>query len=168
MRSVQIVGVAPTVALTPAVVDERWCFNVPRVYRVRGLKDAGSWTRWFNLHSARHQQRTYPQVVQWYTQQGKPVILQGEFPAAAIIEGFGTRYFTCSAAWLIALALMEGFERIELWGIGGDHDYAQQQPCLAYWVQRARDAGVEVTTVVDFGEPGNSTYHGPLYGLETT
>ena len=169
---VQIVGVAPSANLLPpdAQGAQRWCFNVPHMYRVRCPQLGETWTAWFNLHSAKWILQRYPHVYAWYRRQTKPVILQETFPGQELIAVLGSRYFTCSVAWLIALALSGADNtRIELWGFGGDHKYAEQRPCIAYWIQRARALGIEVVTSVDFGEPGDgANYTGLLYGYETT
>ena len=109
---------------------------------------------------------------------------------AFAINGRPMRYFTSSVAWLMAFAMLtREFERIELWGfylsqtrapIGddselrlGDSLHGRQRPGVAYWVQRARDAGIDVwyqPEVDTFGPfvPGDAErYQGPLYGYET-
>lgn len=85
------------------------------------------------------------------------------------------RYFTCSIAWLIALAVMEGFERIELWGVEISKRkplYAWERPCAFYWIQEAILRGIEVIWLPildwDFSEAGDpNTFEGPLYGFGT-
>jgi hypothetical protein len=87
---------------------------------------------------------------------------------------FGHRYFTFSAAWLIAFAIYEGFKRIELWGFMLSQRkplYARERPCFFYWVEEARRRGIEVVypAEVGEGEAGDPfEYTGPLYGYETT
>lgn len=166
---VQIVGVAPeAIQVSTSTDGERWGFNTPRVYRARCPQMAATWTRWFNLHSKRHREKTYPDACRWYERQERQVVLQEDFPHLQIMKAVESRYFTCTAAWLTAYAMVEGFTHIELWGIGPDHAYAEQRPCLAYWVKWARDMGVDVFTQFDFGEPGSGEYDGLLYGYETT
>mgnify|MGYP001564065775 FL=1 len=73
------------------------------------------------------------------------------------------------------------FERIELWGFElrdtkPNSVFAYERPCVAYWIQVARDAGVNVwyQSVLEqlyaTGKmiPGNpDSYLGPLYGYST-
>ena len=108
------------------------------------------------------------------------------FPRTVIQAAFATakgpnRYFTCSVCWMIALAILEGFERIELWGFElrdtkPGSVFAFERPCFAYWVQQARERGVDVfyqeaiTRLYEHGKmvPGDpDAYTGLLYGYAT-
>ncbi len=180
---------APNLALTPALTEgvERWCANAPRSYRIKWAPALDTWTRWFNMHTKRHILLTYPKGYEWYTQQSKPIYLQEKqadipssiaFPRAEIQDYFGDsgHYFAGSISWFVAFAIMEGFERIELYGfeLKRDRQYDFERPCLSYWVNEARERGIEIFVPpdldgvpVDFGPPGDpSTYSGPLYGYE--
>lgn len=179
MRTVQIIGVAPSaISLPPdSAGAARWCFNNPRMYRVRCPQALSTWTRWFNMHSLLHMLRTYPEGYDWYKCQTKPVWLQQAqddvpmsvaFPRAQIQSEFSTSYFTSSASWLVACAIWEGFEQIEFWGVTPDREYAVQRPCLSFWSLKAKSMGIEVIGP-DFGEPADpNNYLGPVYGYETS
>lgn len=58
----------------------------------------------------------------------------------------GRAYFTSTAAFMVALAIHEGFEEIALFGIdctiGGE--YAYQKPCLEWWLGQAEGRGIRV------------------------
>lgn len=138
----------------------------------------------------------YPSWYLWYGKQAEPIYLQDvqpdipnsiKFPKDEIQAYFGGpemgspgRYFTCTVCWLIAYAIMLGYERIELWGFmlkdkpARTHEcYKFERPCFFYWVKQARDRGIEVIYQEPIErlpfEPGDpSTYTGPLYGYETT
>jgi hypothetical protein len=195
MKTVRILGMAPNMANMPPVPPgvEAWPSNYHKGYLVRNSRiiHEGEWTRWFNLHSRRHMTSKYPAGYKWYTTHEKPIILQEvqsdipasqQFPREALqqfysLDGTPFRYFTCSVCWLIALAIFEGFERIELWGFevkATKPKYAFERPCIAYWVNEARKRGIEVWlppelkpfTPDESGDP--LTYTGPLYGYETT
>jgi hypothetical protein len=162
MKTVQFLGYAPNVRNAPAIPGaERWCFNSYRTYHLRFPEARETYTRWFDLHSKEHILKTRYQSYDWYKEQTKPIYLQEQqedipsslaFPAEALMKHFGTpeapeTFFTCSAAWMIALAIYEGFERIDVWGIAAasnDTEYNYERPCIAYWVGRARQAGIEV------------------------
>jgi hypothetical protein len=187
MKTVQILGTAPNLHHTLPLEDkERWGCNSPGIY-TRRWRDGDllhSWTRWFNMHSRRHMLSTYRDWYLWYGDQVAPkrIVLQEvqpdipvseAFPKDAIMQHFGTRYFTNSASWFIALAIYEGFERIELSGFmlrrDTQHDF--ERPCFFYWVEEARKRGIEVVLPADLevSPPGNpDDYTGPLYGYETT
>jgi hypothetical protein len=131
-----------------------------------------------------------------YLQEADPTIpMSRTFPRDEIqrafaIDGRLMTYFTSSLAWCMAYAMLtREFDRIELCGfyltqtrapIGddtelrpGDSLHGRQRPCAAYWVQRARDIGIEVVyphEVDLYGPfvPGDAArYQGPLYGYET-
>jgi hypothetical protein len=195
MATVRILGLAPNIQDMPPFQPgvEVWACNNPYTYRklLPSLIKEDHWTRWFNLHSRMHMQETYPAGYFWYTQQSKPIYTQRHqpdipgcitFPGKAIQEAFPlpdgtpTRYFTCSVCWLIAFAILEGFTHIELWGFelrdkrAGRHAF--ERPCFFYWVQQARDRGIDVMFPPEVAalpfEPGDpTTYTGPLYGYET-
>jgi hypothetical protein len=203
MRTVQILGAAPNIERCPKALapdTERWCLNNHKIYENHLFPAAlPTFTRWFNLHSRKQIEKLYPRSLTWYREQGKPVYLQERaediptsrtFPRDEIMSVLATRYFTSSVAWLMAFAMLtKEFDRIELWGfylsqtrapIGddselrpGDSLHGRQRPCVAYWVKRARDAGIDVwyqPEVDTFGPfvPGDAAnYQGPLYGYET-
>lgn len=151
------------------------------------------WTRWFNFHSKQHMLGTYPSAYSYYQTkaEGRPIYLlktqpdvatSVAFPREKVQAAFATakgpnRYFTCTVCWLIAFAILEGFERIELWGFElrdtkPGSTFRWERPCFFYWVKQARDRGVEVVYQeavqrLPF-EPGDpDTYDGLLYGYET-
>ena len=190
-KTVRIYGLANGVEKAP-VADgiEVWCINSPRSMRIQRFAALREWTRWFNLHTLHHirlrDARGYAYLQRKdgrrpvYLQEVDPTIPGSiPFPVEAVLAFAGHRFFTCTGVWLIALAMIEGFTRIEIYGYRleptGEHAY--QRPGFLYWVQRARAAGIEV--VIPKGcighpkgdgtetAPGNPlTYTGPLYGYE--
>ncbi len=203
MRTVQILGAAPNIERCSKALPadtERWCVNNPKIYENHLFPAALlTYTRWFNLHPRKQTEKLYPRCFDWHRREGKPVYFQEvderipsslKFPAKELQRDFATRYFTSSVAWLMAYAAMlQEFERVELWGfylsqtrapIGddselrpGDSLHGRQRPCVAYWVKRLRDIGIDVwyqPEVDTFGPfvPGDADrYQGPLYGYET-
>ena len=200
MKTVRILGSAQNARELqddePGV--ELWCSNGPTSsVALRCKKALGYWDRWFNLHSKAHMVRTYPASYSYYqtAAKGRPIYLLKvqpdiptsiAFPRKAIQEAFATakgpnRYFTCTVCWLVAFAILEGFERIELWGFElrdtkPGSAFAWERPCVAYWIQQARDRGVEVsyqgaiTRLYEAGKmiPGDpDDYAGCLYGFSS-
>jgi hypothetical protein len=200
MKTVRIYGTARNVRDAPAEVPagtEVWLSNSPTTVKVRCPRSITQWTRWFNLHSRKHMEGVYPAGFHYYKTQaaGRPIYLlkaqpdvptSQAFPRERIQAAFATakgpnRYFTCSVCWLIAFAILEGFERIELWGFelrdtkpGQAHAF--ERPCFAYWIQMARSRGVDVwypeaiTKLYEAGKmvPGDpDLYTGKLYGYST-
>lgn len=192
-KTVHIYGAARNVreAPLPSKGVEVWLSNSPTTTLIRCPRAINYWTRWFNLHSVKHMKGAYPAGYSYYgtKAEGRPVYflkVQPDvptsiaFPREKIQAAFATkkgpnRYFTCSVAWLIAFAILEGFERIELWGFelrDSKLYYKLERPCVFYWIKQARDRGIEVTyqaaiEKIPF-EPGDPDDHkGPLYGYST-
>lgn len=200
MKTVRILGTAKNARELPAVLPdgvEVWLSNSPGTIQLRCPRALDQWARFFNLHSKQHIIGTYPSGYSYYQDKaaGRPIYLQKvqpdipasvAFPREAIQEAFATakgpmRYFTCSVTWLIPFAILEGFERIELWGFelrdtkpGSAYQY--ERPCFAYWVQIAKERGVDVfyqdaiSKLYEAGLmiPGDpDTYEGKLYGFST-
>jgi hypothetical protein len=144
------------------------------------------WDRWFDLHPvqpAPHHRgilEKRPEAWDWYQRQtgGRPIYLidtdpsipdSVAFPRDAVQRAFPEfgdlcTQFTVSVDWLIAFALMEGFERIVLNGIGTrfDPDFQYEHMGIWHWLGFARGRGVDV--VIE----GPSCYHQPqkVYGYE--
>jgi len=140
------------------------------------------WDRWFDLHPVEptdfHKgiRAKRPEAWDWYTRQrgGKPIYLlethpdvpdSARFPREAVQAFFGgSTRFTVSVDWMIGLALMEGFQRIVLNGIGTrfESSFQYSHKGIAYWIGRAQGAGVDL--VIE----GPSCYREPekVYGYE--
>jgi len=68
------------------------------------------------------------------------------FPIEAALQLAGRDYFTSSIAYMMAIALMDGFEEIALYGINlaiGD-EYFHQKACAEWWIGLAEGKGVKV------------------------
>ena len=89
------------------------------------------------------------------------------FPLERVMECFGGQsYFTCTFAYQIALALMEEYQEIGLFGVelayGTERERTVEWACVSYWLGVARGLGVRVWL------PSGSRllHHKYLYGLE--
>lgn len=198
-KTVRLYGTARNLRYTPPRPKgvEVWVANGPATISLRLRRSVDDeWTRFFNLHSKAHIMGTYPSGWHYYQHKanGRPIYLlkadpevptSVAFPREELQQFFATaagpmRYFTCTVTWLIALAIYEGFHRIELWGFElsdkprSTHIF--ERPCFAYWVQRARDHGIEVVYQDEIaalyaagkmpvGNP--DAYEGKLYGYST-
>lgn len=196
MKTVWILGESKNLHAMPDVTPagvEVWAVNNPQKYGRQRDRVKAEYTRWFNLHSRRWMLTAYPKSFAWHLRQDGSRRFYTQrvwddipgcraFPRKRIQKKFRTaasamnRYFTCSVCWLIAFAILEGFERIELWGFTfADKPgarYAHQRPCFFYWVDQARKRGLEVTYQKGVqllphiaGDP--DAYNGPLYGYDT-
>lgn len=71
-------------------------------------------------------------------------------------------YFTSSIAFAIALAILQGRERIEFWGIElRDHEYEEHKDCITFWQGFAAGRGIQLD--IHCMEP---IYRRPLYGAQ--
>lgn len=136
------------------------------------------WTRWFDLHNADFTPLKHPERWAWYQQQTKPVYRweidarlpsSVAYPKAAVqaffADGAEERDFGGSLSWMLALAILEGFETIELfWCPHDDAAHRKQVPSIRYWIGQARGRGMAVRVHGDSA----ITEFGPLYGCETT
>ena len=126
----------------------RWSFTRPN-----NRNDPGHW-QWL--------QQKHPFPI--YMQQVWPDIPSSvEYPLRQVVERFGRRYFTSSVAYMIALALLHGFEKIEIYGVemATDSEYTWQRDCVMYWIGRAEGMGIDV-----YLPPGCNLLKGRLYGYE--
>ncbi|KKN82076.1 hypothetical protein LCGC14_0313430 [marine sediment metagenome] len=120
------------------------------------------WTRWFELHrreiyeadkgrTHEHIQKLQAMTVPVYMQQHWEDIPQSVvYPLTEIIHRYGDPeqpYLTNSISYMIALAMMEGFEEIGVFGVDMAHDteYQSQRPSCEYYIGYARGMGIKVT-----------------------
>jgi hypothetical protein len=172
-KRVAIVGCADSKTLAPWNNAKEWEF-----WGVNNLHltiPKAPWTRWFELHSF-----TYNEATGKYARRGKedfrgqpvgqylaslqalniPVYMQRpwpiitnavQYPVQQILQSFG-RYFTNTISWEIALAILEGFETIGIWGVDmavssplrSQNEYSHQRPSCEYFIGLARGRGIEV------------------------
>jgi hypothetical protein len=69
------------------------------------------------------------------------------FPKDALVKEFGIEYFTSTIAEMLALAIYEGFTRINLYGIDliVGEEYTHQKPCAEFWLGIAHAKNIIVT-----------------------
>ena len=158
-KKVAIVGGAPSRRRAP-YTDESWdiwAFSSLRLVTPRI-------TRWFEMHApgdlatqltrSTPTRRSYREYVRFlrrlpcpvYVQRPAPLLPQSvEYPLTAACSMFG-RCFTSTASYMIALAIMEQYDVIGVWGIEltARGVYARQRPGVEYLLGVARQRGIEV------------------------
>jgi len=164
---VAIVGFAPS-----SMTDVRCLFGDPE-WEIWGLNQlyisfpaiVEHATRWWQIHH-RHD---YDRAVRdhkhhdWLAQQRRfPIYMQeqiGDIPLSVplpfkdIVSAFPYgNYMTNSISWEIALAIMEGFKTIHVYGVdmAQDEEFFEQRPSCEYW------AGIAVGRGIDFYIPTKS------------
>jgi len=158
-NKVAIVGGAWTRRLAPYGDHEWevWAFSSLRLKTPR-------FTRWFEMHALgdlrgqlvretpkRHSYESYMAFLRQlevpvYMQEVVPEVPHSvRYPLEEALGAFG-RCFSSTASYLIALAILEGFETIGVWGVHLTHKsvYARQRPGVEYLLGVARQRGIEV------------------------
>lgn len=69
------------------------------------------------------------------------------FPFDEAKELFGRTYLTSSTVYMIAYAMLHGYEYIRLFGVDmavDEHEYFWQRPCLEAWLGFAKGKGIDI------------------------
>lgn len=114
----------------------------------------GRWSRWFDMHDIRdisHRKALAGLNVPVYTLRNYPDIPNGIlYPLDEIKkEFFGLvnreHFFRNSIAYMIALAIYEGFNEIRLYGINQNGPrYEPEIPCVSFWLGVALGRGIKL------------------------
>lgn len=113
--------------------------------------------RHFELHPVDVQNE---REIEWLTNCEKPIYVLSkkdmpfiknaiEYPLDDILaQPWAIRYFTCTMAYEMALAIHLGYEKIELWGLnmdeGSPRERTVESACLQYWCGIATGKGIKV------------------------
>ena len=155
---IALLGAMPSRTLAP-LEDPTW--EVWSLNRILPLDVQGRFRsdRWFELHPWSAQDdadiawlRENP--VPCYTLDSWPWIPHSvRFPVERIHAAFPRRYYTCTFAFQIALALIEGVQEIGLWGVdlplGSPRERTVERACVEYWLGVAEGRGVTITLPED-------------------
>ncbi len=183
-KTVALVGMAPSSCNLAPWHDEDveiWCLN--EMHAFLWVKRA---TRWFQIHHSTSWKRTVakrrvrghykwlkknPLNIPIYMQYHHDEIpLSVGYPIHEVCEKFlknftrgedRVRYFTSTFAYMMGVALLEGFERVEIYGfeMADEIEYLQQKACAEFWIGVAIGMGVEVYT-----PPGSQLLYSKVYG----
>lgn len=128
---------------------------------------------WFELHpmskqNARELAWLKAQPAPVYVLEETPLVPQGvRYPLDWVLQAImGRRYFTCTFAFQIALAIAQCFREIGLWGVdldlGTRRERLVEKPCVEYWLGMAEGRGIRVRL-----PEGGTLLHRPyLYGYD--
>ena len=131
--------------------------------------------RWFDIHQRVAQTAD---DLRWIAACPRPIYVPPDladvspravvFPLERIEAAFGdaAEYFTCTFAYQIALALLEGFADIGLFGVelafGTRRERSVEYACVSWWMGYATAKGVRLRVPT----PSRLGKHRFLYGLE--
>lgn len=113
-------------------------------------------TRIFEIHDNLSQhEEWYPK---WLIDTGIPLVIGKHFPIKnkdtlvfpekTANELMGGEFLSSSPAYMIALAILEGYDEIAIYGIDmavDNHEYFKQRPEMYAWIAYAKAKGIEVT-----------------------
>ena len=73
------------------------------------------------------------------------------YPKDEIIDFFGIDYFADSFAYMLALAIYQGFKQIDIYGFNYafGEAYVSEKPCCEFWIGIALQRGIEFNLVGD-------------------
>ena len=166
MKKVALVGYTPSWRQAP--YDDKdieiWVMNdlyelVPRYDRVFDIHDINE----IKTRKTRHEGKSQYEVLKTLK---KPVYMQAQyadiptsirFPLDELIENYyipamGDKIFlTCSVAHMLALAIYEGYEEIQFYGIheAVDSEYKDEMPSVLYWLGVAYGRGIKISISQD-------------------
>jgi hypothetical protein len=176
-KKVSIVGFAGSWQLAP--------FNDP-TWEIWGLNELylmiPRWTRWFEIHSRKvyeeDKKRTSDHILAlramtcpvYMHQHYDDIPASVSYPLPVVAEVFanpagGKPYLTNSISYMIALAILEGFSEISVYGVdmATDSEYSIQRPSCEYFLGFAHGRGCKLTLPPDC-ELLKTDF---LYGYET-
>ena len=162
-EKVAIIGFAPSWKEGPFDSSpddtEIWCLN--EMYKVAPEIKNFRAERWFEIHDPYSKSKSTKEHHGFLKSCSVPLYMQKHyeefpssiaFPKDEIMKFFdekgykGSKYFTNSISWFIALAIMEGFKTVSVYGIdmATDSEYGWQRPSCEYWIGLAEGMGIEV------------------------
>lgn len=175
-KTLAIVGFARTTRdLAPWKDKSIEIWGINEGYNNKWMK---RWDRWFQMHPRWNFTRTEanlndPKHWEWLRKEHDfPIYMQEKyddvpasvrFPLEECIKAIGRRYFTSSVAMMMVFAVLEGFKRIELYGIemASDTEYKYQRPGGEFAIGWCLGKGIEIYT-----PPECTLMRAPLYGYE--
>ncbi len=171
MKRVAIVGFAPSCISAPYADEsiEIWTMNfhhtqLPRSSRIFELHD------WAIVESEGFVESFRSSKVPVYLQESRPdVPMSVTYPIREMASEFGVDgranpYFTNTISYMLALAIAEGFEEIQVFGVDMSHstEYGSQRPSCEFFLGIAKGRGIRLVM-----HPDSELLQTPfLYGYE--
>ena len=170
-KTVAFVGLAPTsCSLAPFEEPdvEVWCLNemhafpwMKRATRWFQIHDSDSWKRYIAKRDVRGHYdwlKRNPLDIPIYMQYQTDLVPRSVgYPLHEVVGkvfknfwrgDMHVKYFTSTFAYMMGIAVLEGFERVEIYGfeMADDIEYVKQKACAEFWIGYAMGQGIEVYT----------------------
>lgn len=112
------------------------------------------YTKLFEMHDRSLWERRGEEYLDLLKSSDVPIVMQQQyedipnsvpFPLQDAIVEFGD-YFNSSIAYMLALAILEGHDEIEIYGVDNltDSEFAYERPCNEYFIGMAKGMGLDV------------------------
>lgn len=172
MKSVAILGFSPLTLpyMKGRKVDEYWTMNhaflvtgIDHIDRLFEIHDREWYLRGEQTKSAKYKRwlkKKHPFPIYLQEKEVIPEVPSGvRYPFEEVCDTLlpglirlvgddevRMKYFTSSVAFMMALAIYEGFDQIELYGVDMDSDteWGYQKPCGEFWMGYALGRGIKV------------------------
>lgn len=183
-KTVAIVGMAPSsCSLAPFDDPDVEIWGLNEAHAFSWMKRA---TRWFQIHNSASWKRYIAKRdvrghFDWLKKNPWDIPIYMQYPAEIVPKSVGyplhqvveeafplfrrgedkVKYFTSSFAYMMGIAVLEKFERIEIYGfeMADDVEYVKQKACAEFWIGFAMGRGIEV-----YSPPGCQILYSGLYG----
>lgn len=165
-KKIAILGFAPSRLVAPFGEEgwEFWGLNDPMDHP--GIPARHAFTRWFQIHPPRYLAKHYPKGLDdlaehWGESRGIRLYMDTHYPEypdsipypKAEVEALTDHggFHASSFDWMVALAILEGFEEIHLYGSSFfTFPVMNSEPitalaCLQYWLGVAEGRGIKVS-----------------------
>ncbi len=154
-KKLAIVGTAPSsLHLAPYNDPDYEIWGLNGVYGYIDFPNISNFTRWFELHSLEVHRDAYPDdgffkglKIPLVTQEVFPDYPTSvKYPLEEVLARFPRRYFTNSVSWMLALAIIEGYTDISLFGIdmAVASEYGFERPSCEYFLGYAEGMGINI------------------------
>lgn len=183
-KTVAIVGLAPSsCSLAPFDDEDVEIWGLNEAHAFPWMKRA---SRWFQIHNSDSWKRyiakrdvrghfewlkSNPWSIPIYMQYPQEIIPGSVgYPIHEVVEKVfphfhrgdkNVKYFTSTFAYMMGIAILEGFERVEVYGfdLSDDIEYVKQKACGEFWIGYAMGMGIEI-----YVPPGCPILWSALYG----
>lgn len=161
-KAVTLIGFGPSAQNNMETVGEIWSLN--NCYEALRPEAMKLCTRIFELHKFEKREgylvddkRPHFVHLDEMGKQGRRIIMQTPHPKITNSEAYpldevlkvGTNYFMGTPPYMIAMAILEGYTHVRIYGLDQmDYEHVLQRECFLYWLGLAEGNGIAVDGVI--------------------